>query len=159
MRALIFACALALAAGLTGCQTPHGFATPDTSWKGHIGQLKYSTRKRTLIGDVVVQQRGSSDFQLDFIKGGGLPLISVRQDAWVSRAEGILVHGTWQGAPETAPRALRPWMKLRTAFAQPPPPGTPKAPHIEAKFSGGQLSMLFLAYPDDDQRFVFQFNH
>lgn len=154
MRSLIFASAAALLTLLTGCQTPHTFSKPDSTWKSHVGQLKFSNRKRTLIGDVVVQQRGKDDFQLDFIKGGGIPLISVRQDAATSRAEGILVHGSWQGAPGSAPHALRPWLKLRESFVE----NGPKPPRTEAKYSGGQLSMLFAAFPDDDQRFVFQFN-
>jgi hypothetical protein len=157
MRTLILAGAFALALGLTACQTPHSFPTPDSTWQAHIGQLKYSNRKRTLIGDVVVQQRGQDQFQLDFMKGGGLPLISVRQDASISRAEGLLVHGSWQGAPSGAPRALRPWLQLRSAFA-PSNPGVPKLAHVETKYTGGQLSMLFVASPDDNQRFVFQFN-
>jgi hypothetical protein len=154
MRLLIFASTL-LAFVLTGCQTPHSFSTPDSTWQAHVGQLKFSNRKRTLIGDVVVQQRGDKDFQLDFIKGGGLPLISLRQDANTSRVEGLLAHGSWQGAPEAAPRPLQPWLKLRQSFAHPP---LAKSEHGEAKFSGGHLDMLFLSFPDDDQRFVFQFN-
>ena len=154
MRFLILASALALTLLTTGCQTPHSFATPDSTWQAHVGQLKYSTRKRTLIGDVVVQQRGDKDFQLDFIKGGGLPLISLRQDAATSRIEGLMAHGSWQGAPEGAPKPLSPWLHLREAFAH---PATAKSTHAEAKYSGGQLTMLFLAFPADDQRFVFQF--
>ncbi len=158
MRSLIFAGALALTVLFTACQTPHAFPSPDASWKAHVGQLKFSNRKRTVIGDVVVQQRGKNEFQLDFIKGGGLPLMSIRQDATTSRAEGLLAHSAWQGAPDAAPRPLRPWLKLRETFAQPPPPGSAKTARAEAQYSGGQLSMLFVAFPDDDQRFVFQFN-
>jgi len=154
MRSLIFASALALTLLFTGCQTPKSFPQPDSTWKAHVGQLKFSNRKRTLIGDVVVQQRGQDEFQLDFIKGGGLPLMSVRQDATTSRAEGILSHGSWQGAPDSAPHTLRPWLKLRESFAQPGAKGA----HAEAKYSDGQLSMLFVAFPDEDQRFVFQFS-
>ncbi len=76
---------------------------------------------------------------------------------FVVRAEGILVHGSWQGASASAPHALRPWMKLRESFSPSTQPGS-KAAHAEAKYSGGQLGMLFVAFPDDDQRFVFQFN-
>lgn len=158
MRSLIFAGALALTSVLTGCQTPHAFPSPDSTWQAHVGQLKFTNRKRTLIGDVVVQQRGKDQFQLDFIKGGGLPLMSVRQDATTSQAEGLLAHHPWQGAPDAAPRPLQPWLKLRGAFAQLPSTGGAKVKNVEATYSGGQLSMLFLAYPDDDQRFVFQFN-
>jgi hypothetical protein len=158
MRTLIFAGALALTTLLTGCQTPRSFAVPDATWKAHVGQLKFTNRNRTLIGDVVVQQRGRDEFQLDFVKGGGIPLMSVRQDATVSRAEGLLAKGSWQGAPGAAPKVLQPWLKLRETFAQPPAPGSPKSAQAEAQYSGGQLHMLFLAFPDDDQRFVFQFN-
>jgi len=158
MRTLIFTSALALTLTLTGCQTPQSFPTPDATWKAHVGQLKYTNRKRTLIGDVVVQQRGDAEFQLDFIKGGGLPLLSLRQDAATSRVEGLLAHHAWQGAPDAAPSTLRPWLKLRDAFAHPPAPGSSKSLHAEATYSGGQLTMLFLAFPNDDQRFVFQFN-
>lgn len=154
MRSLIVTGTLALLLPFTGCQTPHTFTKPDSTWKSHVGQLKFSNRKRTLIGDVVVQERGPNEFQLDFIKGGGIPLISIRQDAAASRAEGILVHGSWQGATASAPHALRPWLRLREAFS----PTGPKPPRTEAKYSGGQLSMLFAAFPDDDQRFVFQFS-
>jgi hypothetical protein len=153
MRSLIFASLLALSLCLTACQTPHSFPNPDATWQAHIGQLKYSNRKRTLIGDVVVQQRGRDQFQLDFIKSGGLPLLSVRQDAFISRAEGLLVHGSWQGSPDAAPQALRPWLKLREAFAQ---SGKTSA-HVERKYSDGHLSMFLVAFPDN-QRFVFEFN-
>jgi hypothetical protein len=157
MRSLIFAGALALTLGLTACQTPHSFPNPDATWQAHIGQLKYSNRKRTLIGDVVVQQRGSDQFQLDFIKGGGLPLVSVRQDAFVSHTEGLLVHGSWQGSPNNAPQALQAWLRLRDAFVQAAGGGASRSAHVESKFSGGHLSMLFVAFPDNE-RFVFEFN-
>lgn len=158
MRSLIVTSLLGLAVVLAGCQTPHSYPMPDATWQAHVGQLKYSNRKRTLIGDVVVQQRGNDEFQLDFIKGGGLPLLSLREDAASARVEGLLVRGSWQGAPDAAPRAFQAWMKLRPAFAHPPAPGGSKASHAEARYSGGQLTMLFLAFPYDDQRFVFQFN-
>ena len=158
MRSLITAGVLALTLCLTACQTPHTFPQPDSTWQAHVGQLKYSNRKRTLIGDVVVQQRAQDQFQLDFIKGGALPLISIRQDAFTSRAEGLLAHGSWQGASGSAPQALQPWMKLRSAFGPAGAPGLPKSAHVESKYNGHQLSMLFVAFPDDDQRFVFQFN-
>ena len=157
MRSLIFAGALALSLVLTGCQTPKSFPTPDSSWKAHVGQLKFSNRKRTLIGDVVVQQRGKDEFQLDFIKGGGLPLMSVRQDATTSRMEGIprprfLAGRVGFRLPHAAP------VVEIARFLRPTRPGGSKGAHAEAKYSGGQLSMLFVSFPDEDQRFVFQFN-
>ena len=131
--------ALFAAALLTGCQTPHQFATPDKSWKTHIGQLKYSDATRTLIGDVVVQQRGTEDFQLDFQKVGGIPLLTLREDATTARAEGLFARGSWQGVPSAAPKHLRSWVALREAFHR----AAPDAPA--------------LTFPAADQQFVFQF--
>lgn len=161
MRTLILAAAAAfLALAATGCQSTHTFATPDASWQSHVGQLKHSNRKRVLIGEVVVQQRGPQEFQLDFLKGGSFPLISIRQDATTTRAEGLLAGGHWQGSPASAPKSLRPWLTLREAFVHPrvSPPGATDAWQGEAAFTQGQLHTLFLTFLGDQQRFQFQFN-
>lgn len=161
MRALIPVCAAALALFAAACHSTHTFATPDTAWKSHIGQLKFSNPQRTLIGEIVVQRRGTQDFQLDFLKGGSFPLISIREDATVARTEGALARGRWQGSPRTAPKALRPWLALREAFAQPQasPAGATTPWRGQSTTENGQLSTLTLAFPEDQQRFVFQFNH
>ena len=127
---------------LVGCQTAHQFATPDKTWKTHIGQLKYSDATRTLIGDVVVQQRGAEDFQLDFQKVGGIPLLTLREDATTARAEGLFARGSWQGTPASAPKHLRNWVALRAAFQKPAAGVTRKTD-----------------FPADEQHFVFQFQH
>ena len=160
MRTLILSSALALALLGTGCQTTHSFATPDASWKSHVGQLKYSNRKRTLIGEVVVQRRGTKEFQLDFLKAGSFRLMSIREDAAAARTDGLLVRGAWQGSPAAAPKSLRPWLALREAFLQTKPamPGGLSSWQGQSEYRGGELSSLFLAFPEDDQRFVFQFN-
>lgn len=146
---------------LTGCQTPHQFAKPDQTWQTHIGQLKYSDAKRTVIGDVVVQRRGTEDFQLEFQKGGGIPLLTLRADATTARADGLFVLGSWQGAPLTAPPHLRDWVLLREAFLQPKrisiKAGGPTW-YGEAKSAGDRLTSVSLYFPDDKKRFVFQFN-
>jgi hypothetical protein len=129
---------LALLAVATGCQSPHIFAQPDRTWKSHVGQLKHTNDQRTLVGDVVVQQRGVQEFQLDFLKGGSFPLLSLRQDANVSRAEGLLASGHWQGSPEKAPKPLRPWLGLRAFLAK-------------------ANSASPLIYEQEGQRFEFQF--
>ena len=103
---------------IAGCQTPHEFATPDASWKTRAGQLKYTSGARVLVGEVVVSQRGALDFQIEFQKGGGLPLLKLRMDATTARAEGLFARGSWQGAPDHAPAALRGWVGLRAAFAE-----------------------------------------
>ena len=158
----VFLSVLAICAiALSGCQTPHQFATPDKTWQTHIGQLKYSDKTRTIIGDVVVQQRGAQDFQLEFQKAGGIPLLTLREDATTARAEGLFARGSWQGAPSTAPKHLRNWVALREAFLNPIPyPMKASVPSWkgEVKSNGGQLTSLSLTFPTDEQQFVFQFN-
>jgi hypothetical protein len=160
MRSLILSFALALTVLVSGCQTPQSFATPDASWKSHVGQLKFADRKRTVIGEVVVQHRGAAEFQLEFLKGGGIPLMSVREDANKARTDGLLARGSWQGSPATAPKALRPWLTLREAFLQQKPAmsGGNRSWQVRSTYSGGELSGLSVAFPGDNARFEFQFN-
>ena len=153
--------ALLAAVLLAGCQTPHQFATPDQAWQTHLGQLKYSDAKRTVIGDVVVQQRGEQEFQLEFQKAGGIPLLTLRVDATTARAEGLFARGSWQGAPSAAPKHLRSWVWLRTALLHPKPLAIKAGDQNragEAKSAGGRLKSVSLHFPLDEQRFDFQFN-
>lgn len=160
MRALIFSLLLSLPFFVTGCATPHVFPAPDASWQTHIGQLKYTRKATTLIGDVVVQQRGPGEFQLEFNKTGSIPLISVRQDGRIARTEGLIVVSSWQGAPDSAPKTLKPWFALRDAMLQPRPTvlGGIKLWQGQAEYNDHQLSSLWLYFPEYDERFVFQFN-
>ena len=111
---------LALAALLAGCQTPHEFAAPDATWRTHSGQLKFTSGDRVLIGEVLVRRRGAAEFQLEFQKSAGIPLMKIRADAGVACAEGMLARGSWQGAADQAPERLRGWFELRAAFAATP---------------------------------------
>lgn len=147
--------AIAALAVLCGCQTPHEFTAPDKAWKTHIGQLKYTDGDRTLIGDVVVRQRGAHDFQLDFQKAAGVPLLALHEDATTAQAEGVLARGSWQGKPAAAPKHLRNWLALREAFVNPASVGTWAG---QPKSTRGQLTSLSLNFPEDGQRFHFQFN-
>lgn len=113
--------ALIVAGMFAACATPHEFAAPDASWKTRTGQLKYTSGERVLVGEVVVSRRGASDFQIEFQKGGGLPLLKLRMDSTTARAEGLFARGSWQGAPDHAPKPLRGWAGLREAFAKRPP--------------------------------------
>ena len=135
-RALIAAVLL-----FAGCQTPHEFAAPDRSWKTQTGQLKYTSGQPVLVGEVVVSRRGASDFQIEFQKGGGLPLLKLRMDATTARAEGLFARGSWQGTPDRAPKPLRGWVGLRAAFANTQPERFTVTPR------------------DSEDRFDFVFNH
>ena len=123
------------------CQTPHEFTAPDRSWTTQTGQLKYTSGQRVLVGEVVVSRRGASDFQIEFQKGGGLPLLKLRMDATTARAEGLFARGSWQGAPDRAPKPLRGWVALRAAFAS------------------RQPERFTVTLRDSEDRFDFVFNH
>ena len=124
---------------VAACQTPHEFTTPDASWKTRTGQLKYTSGERVLVGEVMVSQRGAADFQIEFQKGGGLPLLKLRMDSTTARAEGIFARGSWQGTPDRAPKPLRGWVGLRETFAK------------------GQRDRFTLTPPDSEDRFDFIF--
>ena len=114
--------AIAFAGILAGCQAPHEFADDRSGkWSIQTGQLKYTSGERVLVGEVVVMQRGATGFQIEFQKGGGLPLLKLRMDSTTARAEGLFARGSWQGAPDRAPKPLRGWIGLREAFAKPHP--------------------------------------
>ncbi|MCE9610132.1 MAG: hypothetical protein K8R23_07970 [Chthoniobacter sp.] len=159
MKTWLSLAGLALAAALTGCQTAHQFATPDKTWKTHIGQLKYSDAKRTVIGDVVVQQRGEQEFQLEFQKAGGIPLLTLREDATTARAEGLFARGSWQGAPSAAPKHLRNWIAMREAFLLQKHPTSPVDQalvtwNLEPGPGGGHLTSLSYSFRTDVKRLM-----
>lgn len=163
MRPLIAGAAAMLLLAIAGCQTPHTFAKPDASWKSHVGQLKHRNAERTVIGEVVIQRRGAQEFQLDFLKGGSFPLISIRQDATTTRAEGVLARGSWQGLPERAPRHLRQWVQLPEAFAAADRGEKNWAADTTADFcaeiqsTGQTIQQLRIQALSPDEDFVFQF--
>ena len=116
--------ALALAGILAACQTPHEFVDDRSGeWSIQTGQLKYASGGRVLVGEVIVRRRGAAGFQIQFHKGVGIPLLSLRMDATTARAEGPLARGVWQGPPDRAPKPLRGWIELRDAFAAQKTPG------------------------------------
>ena len=124
------------------CQTPHEFVDDRSGkWTIQTGQLKYTSGARVLVGEVVVNQMGASGFQIEFLKGGGLPLLKLRMDATTARAEGIFARGSWQGPPDCAPKPLRGWIGLREALAK------------------RQAERFTVTPPNSEDRFDFVFNH
>ena len=99
---------------LTSCQTlRHQFASPEPDWQSQIGQLQYRGPKISLIGDVLVRYSNRGDFELNFTKGPGVTLLTVRQDDKFVRVSGPLARGSWSGPPSEAPARLRGWVSLR----------------------------------------------
>ena len=78
---------------LAGCASPDRFAQPDATWQTRIGQAKFVSGTRTLVGEVTVTTRGKN-FVLDFRKGPGLPLLTIRSDGATTRYDGMLSHGS-----------------------------------------------------------------
>jgi hypothetical protein len=164
MRPLIFGGVLAVAALVAGCQSARDFTTPDASWKSHIGQLRYESGERVIVGEVVVTRRGFEEFQLEFIEGGSPRLLKLWISGEKARAEGLLARGSWQGPIYKAPQQLRHWMKLPAIFAaadagQKQWMAVPASGASAAMIAEGgaiqQIRVLTLS-PDEDLVFRFQ---
>lgn len=111
------AAAALLLASLSACQTPREFPAPGTHWKNAQGQLQYTTPRRSLIGETVLSGNGTTDFQLDYLAGPGVPLMRLRESGNVARMEGVFAGGSWQGNPAHAHGRLASWAALRDVFA------------------------------------------
>jgi len=161
----------ALAVLLPACQTGSNssalsqFPTPDAHWKSSVGQLQYSSKERSVIGEAVVSRNGTRDFQLDFTAGPGVPLMRLRISGANARAEGMFARGSWQGDPARAHGPVGSWMPLREVFAtfdathekreHAQPPTGEWAAHAE--WSKRHLKRLAVDYPRTGERFVFVF--
>ena len=111
------------------------------------GQMLYSGKKRTFIGEFTVRQ-SPTDFALDVTKGPGMQLILVRENG--DRLVRIEAMGhTWQGNPHLfVPPQVKNWLAIREVFAGKTPEGatvTRAAKQITVEFANGE-------------RFVFQIN-
>src|ERR1700679_2413838 len=106
--------AAALLATLPGCSTGI-FPAYNPAGRNIAGQMLYSGRKRTFVGEFTVRQ-SPTDFALDVTKGPGMELILLREsDDNLVRVE-ALGH-TWQGNPQHfVPPQVRNWVALRDVF-------------------------------------------
>ena len=143
---LISLTALAILATLPGCGSG---IFPEYNPAGHnlAGQMLYSGKKRTFVGEFTVRQ-SPTDFALDVTKGPGMELILVRENGDnLARVEAL--NHTWQGDPRHfVPAQVRNWVALRTVFSGGTPPGatvTRGARQIAVEFANGE-------------RFVFHIN-
>ena len=104
---------IALVFTLCGCATTpqaEEFPQPTNLWESFSGQLQYVTPGHSVIGEFAAS-RHSSDFHLEFSKGGAVPLIKVSRHEQLARAEGPLARGHWQGQAAAAPAPLRGWVE------------------------------------------------
>jgi hypothetical protein len=137
---------LLAAAALAGCAT-HLFPAYNPAGQNVAGQMLYSSKKRTFVGEFTVRQ-SPTDFALDVTKGPGMELILVRENGDnLARVEAL--NHAWQGDPRHfIPPQVRSWVALREVFAGSTPDGATvtRAP--------GQISVEFAS----GERFVFHIN-
>ena len=100
--------ALVLLLSGVACQTTRQFPTPNPQSKPLVGQLLYSSPKRTFVGDFTAQV-SATDFQLEVTKGPGMSLIFVRDSSGTLARVEALGH-SWQGNPRFAPGIMRNWL-------------------------------------------------
>jgi hypothetical protein len=100
---------------LTSCVTTstHQFATPAADWQTRTGQLAYQGPKVSLIGELLVRTSKNGEMELNFSKGPGVTLLTLRQDPQFGGAQGPLARGNWSGPTANAPERLRGWFALR----------------------------------------------
>src|SRR5580693_7497893 len=103
-----------LFATLPGCSTGI-FPAYNPAGRNVAGQMLYSGKKRTFVGEFTVRQ-SPTDFALDVTKGPGMELILIREsDDNLARIEAP--GHTWQGNPKVfVPAQVRNWLALRDVF-------------------------------------------
>ncbi|HWL54531.1 MAG TPA: hypothetical protein VNQ90_18975 [Chthoniobacteraceae bacterium] len=172
MKAIVLSCFLAAALLLLpGCQTapPRGaspFPEPGADWTTLVGQLRYVTPERAVIGEVVVSYQGEEHFQLDFLAGPGVPLMRWREAGSRAEAEGLFARGYWHGSPQRAGR-LGSWARLSDVFSgvekqegvvESMSVGTsPTEWKARKEWSGGHLKQIAIDFPSTSERFIFVF--
>jgi len=153
---------------MAGCQSiQQTFSKPDARWHTEIGQLQYSTPKRSVIGEVVVTSLVNREFQLDFMAGPGFPIMKLRQSGDSAHAEAAFAHASWSGRTAHTPGKLKPWLALADVFSQ---LAGSKANQVTlqskttgfwsatANLSGGRPLDVTVQFPQSKERFVFHFN-
>jgi hypothetical protein len=97
---------------LASCQSIQPLSSVGSGGKTRIGQLRYVTGSRTVVGDVVLNSLSNGDLDLEFSKGG-LPVLQIQIRGDTMRATGLLARGGWSGSALRPIRPLRPWADLR----------------------------------------------
>jgi hypothetical protein len=132
-----------LAATLIGCRSVNELSGLGPEAKTRIGQLRYATGQRSVVGDIVLRSLAAGDYDLSFSKGGVTVLqLQTRGDNMT--ATGLLAGGGWSGAAARAPAPLRPWAMLKEVlpYFDSNAPSAQKTGRWSATFlrQGGNLS-------------------
>ena len=129
---------------VAGCATAP-MPSPVGPFKTLTGQVLYASPKTTIVGDFIVKV-SPSDFMLNLSKGPGGSLISIRSHG-KDFASIVAQSHHWQGNPRFAPKIVKTWAALRSAFTNEP---APEGCAIQR--NGNIVTVVFSASHD---RFVF----
>jgi hypothetical protein len=113
MTSRIFAAFLAII--LMGCRSVNELSGLGPEAKTRIGQLRYATGGRSVVGDIVLRNLTAGDYDLSFSKGG-VTVLELQTRGPNMIATGLLAGSGWSGAADRAPGPLKPWAMLREAL-------------------------------------------
>ena len=97
---------------LVSCQSVQPLSSVGSGGKTRVGQLRYVTGSRTVVGDVILNSLPNGDLDLEFSKGG-LPVLQIQIRGDRMRATGLLARGGWSGSSLHPIAALKPWAELK----------------------------------------------
>jgi hypothetical protein len=101
---------------LAGCRSVSELSGLGPEAKTRIGQLRYATGDRSVVGDIVLRSLAGGDYDLSFSKGG-VTVLQLQTRGETMTATGLLAKGGWSGPADRAPGALRPWAMLKEVLA------------------------------------------
>jgi hypothetical protein len=100
---------------LAGCQSVKEISGLGPEARTRIGQLRYATRSRSIVGDIILRNLSGGDYDLSFSKAG-VPLLEFQTRGSRMTATGLFIRTGWSGELAHAPRSLRPWAMLSEAL-------------------------------------------
>jgi hypothetical protein len=101
-----------LAVTLLGCRSVSELSGLGPEAKTRIGQLRYATGQRSIVGDIVLRNLAAGDYDLSFSKSG-VTVLQLQTRGAEMTATGLLAGGGWSGVADHAPSPLRPWAMLK----------------------------------------------
>jgi hypothetical protein len=110
MTSRIFVTLLAIT--LVGCRSVSELSGLGPEAKTRIGQLRYATGERSIVGDIVLRSLAAGDYDLSFSKSG-VAVLQLQTRGTNMTATGLLAGGGWSGTADRAPGLLRPWAMLK----------------------------------------------
>jgi hypothetical protein len=110
MMSRIFVILLAIT--VVGCRSVSELSGLGPEAKTRIGQLRYATGQRSIVGDIVLRNLAAGDYDLSFSKSG-VAVLQLQTRGADMTATGLLAGGGWSGVADRAPGPLRPWAMLK----------------------------------------------